>query len=187
MLNILQNKMQHTHHSFGYSTGICHVFCHNYSCFMFAHDGRTRLLGKANPGFPMSKGLGRLQVILSFPFLTLRLHFMFKLSIRTSFFFFFFFPSGNKEYWPWRIKRIGVQYLWHFLPWKMEGTDVAIKRINERCFAGKPSKQDRKVVHFKQLAFLFFCYSCIFLFVPWLKSFLLFYIVPVRRFLEWSN
>lgn len=28
---------------------------------------------------------------------------------------------------------------------KWRGTDVAIKRINDRCFAGKPSEQDRMV------------------------------------------
>lgn len=28
---------------------------------------------------------------------------------------------------------------------KWRGTDVAIKRINERCFAGKPSEQERMV------------------------------------------
>lgn len=29
---------------------------------------------------------------------------------------------------------------------KWRGSDVAIKRINDRCFAGKPSEQDRMVV-----------------------------------------
>lgn len=29
---------------------------------------------------------------------------------------------------------------------KWRGTDVAIKRVNDRCFAGKPSEQDRMVV-----------------------------------------
>lgn len=28
---------------------------------------------------------------------------------------------------------------------KWRGTDVAIKRINDRCFAGKPSEQERMV------------------------------------------
>ena len=128
MLNILQNKMQHTHHSFGYSTGICHVFCHNYSCFMFAHDGRTRLLGKANPGFPMSKGLGRLQVILSFPFLTLRLHFMFKLSIRTSFSFSFssFLRVINNSDLE-ELRELGFGTFGTFYHGKWRGTNVAIK------------------------------------------------------------
>lgn len=31
---------------------------------------------------------------------------------------------------------------------KWRGTDVAIKRINDRCFAGKPSEQERMVSHF---------------------------------------
>lgn len=31
---------------------------------------------------------------------------------------------------------------------KWRGTDVAIKRINDRCFAGKPSEQERMVCLF---------------------------------------
>lgn len=31
---------------------------------------------------------------------------------------------------------------------KWRGTDVAIKRINDRCFAGKPSEQERMVFVF---------------------------------------
>ena len=31
---------------------------------------------------------------------------------------------------------------------KWRGTDVAIKRINDRCFAGKPSEQERMVCVF---------------------------------------
>lgn len=34
---------------------------------------------------------------------------------------------------------------------KWRGTDVAIKRINDRCFAGKPSEQERMVCHLNLL------------------------------------
>jgi hypothetical protein len=39
---------------------------------------------------------------------------------------------------------------------KWRGTDVAIKRINDRCFAGKPSEQERMVCFHSSLCF-FFC------------------------------
>jgi len=40
---------------------------------------------------------------------------------------------------------------------KWRGTDVAIKRINDRCFAGKPSEQERMVCFHSSLCFFFFC------------------------------
>lgn len=37
---------------------------------------------------------------------------------------------------------------------KWRGTDVAIKRINDRCFAGKPSEQEKMVcLHTSNLCF----------------------------------
>jgi hypothetical protein len=39
---------------------------------------------------------------------------------------------------------------------KWRGTDVAIKRINDRCFAGKPSEQERMVCFHSSLCFFFF-------------------------------
>jgi hypothetical protein len=38
---------------------------------------------------------------------------------------------------------------------KWRGTDVAIKRINDRCFAGKPSEQERMVCFHSSLCFFF--------------------------------
>lgn len=41
---------------------------------------------------------------------------------------------------------------------KWRGTDVAIKRINDRCFAGKPSEQEKMVIPNMQNAFLHFSF-----------------------------
>jgi hypothetical protein len=40
---------------------------------------------------------------------------------------------------------------------KWRGTDVAIKRINDRCFAGKPSEQEKMVC--SHTSYLCFCLS----------------------------
>jgi hypothetical protein len=40
---------------------------------------------------------------------------------------------------------------------KWRGTDVAIKRINDRCFAGKPSEQEKMVC--SHTLYLCFCLS----------------------------
>lgn len=46
---------------------------------------------------------------------------------------------------------------------KWRGTDVAIKRINDRCFAGKPSEQERMVGHLlmQQYALIISFISCL--------------------------
>lgn len=41
---------------------------------------------------------------------------------------------------------------------KWRGTDVAIKRINDRCFSGKPSEQERTVTIF---TFNFWTMKCL--------------------------
>ncbi|TYK03642.1 PB1 domain-containing protein/Pkinase_Tyr domain-containing protein [Cucumis melo var. makuwa] len=74
-------------------------------------DGRTRHSDKANIGFPMSEGLGRLQVIKN---------------------------SDLEE-----LRELGSGTFGTVYHGKWRGTDVAIKRVNDRCFAGKPSEQDR--------------------------------------------
>lgn len=48
---------------------------------------------------------------------------------------------------------------------KWRGTDVAIKRINDRCFAGKASEQERMVGIFS----LSFCLPLVYFFVFFLS------------------
>ncbi|GAB2289137.1 hypothetical protein Dimus_023440 [Dionaea muscipula] len=66
---------------------------------------------KANFGFPLSDGLGRLQIIKN---------------------------SDLEE-----LQELGSGTFGTVYHGKWRGTDVAIKRINDRCFAGKPSEQER--------------------------------------------
>ncbi|XP_038876910.1 uncharacterized protein LOC120069261 isoform X1 [Benincasa hispida] len=74
-------------------------------------DGRTRHSEKANFGFSVSEGFGRLQVIKN---------------------------SDLEE-----LRELGSGTFGTVYHGKWRGTDVAIKRVNDRCFAGKPSEQDR--------------------------------------------
>lgn len=66
---------------------------------------------KANFGFPLSGGLGRLQII----------------------------KNGDLE----ELRELGSGTFGTVYHGKWRGTDVAIKRINDRCFAGKASEQER--------------------------------------------
>ncbi|CAN4113132.1 unnamed protein product [Withania somnifera] len=66
---------------------------------------------KATFGFPVSDGLGRLQII----------------------------KNGDLE----EIRELGSGTFGTVYHGKWRGTDVAIKRINDRCFAGKASEQER--------------------------------------------
>lgn len=66
---------------------------------------------KTNLGFPMSDGLGRLQIIKN---------------------------SDLEE-----LRELGSGTFGTVYHGKWRGTDVAIKRINDRCFAGKTSEQER--------------------------------------------
>ncbi|XP_021741872.1 uncharacterized protein LOC110708075 isoform X2 [Chenopodium quinoa] len=66
---------------------------------------------KANFGFPLSDGLGRLQII----------------------------KNGDLE----ELRELGSGTFGTVYHGKWRGTDVAIKRINDRCFAGKPPEQER--------------------------------------------
>lgn len=77
---------------------------------------RTKLPVRANIGFPVSNGVGRLQIIKSCDLEEMR-----ELGSGT---------FGTVYHGKWR------------------GTDVAIKRINDRCFAGKPSEQERMIDDF---------------------------------------
>ncbi|KAJ8560785.1 hypothetical protein K7X08_022645 [Anisodus acutangulus] len=74
-------------------------------------ESKTKFPEKANIGFPVSDGLGRLQII----------------------------KNGDLE----EIRELGSGTFGTVYHGKWRGTDVAIKRINDRCFAGKASEQER--------------------------------------------
>ncbi|KAG7945537.1 hypothetical protein I3843_15G157300 [Carya illinoinensis] len=76
-----------------------------------AKDDKNKLSDKTNLGFPVSDGIGRLQIILN---------------------------SDLEE-----LRELGSGTFGTVYHGKWRGTDVAIKRINDRCFAGKPSEQER--------------------------------------------
>lgn len=72
---------------------------------------KPKLPEKAILGFPVSDGIGRLQIIKN---------------------------SDLEE-----LQELGSGTFGTVYHGKWRGTDVAIKRINDRCFAGKPSEQER--------------------------------------------
>lgn len=72
---------------------------------------KGKLPEKTNIGFPVSDGLGRLQIIKN---------------------------SDLEE-----LQELGSGTFGTVYHGKWRGTDVAIKRINDRCFAGKQSEQER--------------------------------------------
>ncbi|XP_074373215.1 RAF-like serine/threonine-protein kinase 20 isoform X1 [Apium graveolens] len=74
-------------------------------------DTKSKLSEKANLGFPVSDGIGRLQIIKN---------------------------SDLEE-----LRELGSGTFGTVYHGKWRGSDVAIKRINDRCFAGKPSEQER--------------------------------------------
>lgn len=74
-------------------------------------DVKTKVPERANIGFPVSDGIGRLQIIKN---------------------------SDLEE-----LRELGSGTFGTVYHGKWRGTDVAIKRINDRCFAGKPSEQER--------------------------------------------
>ncbi|XP_060171932.1 uncharacterized protein LOC132603070 isoform X1 [Lycium barbarum] len=74
-------------------------------------ETKSKFPEKANLGFPVSDGIGRLQII----------------------------KNGDLE----EIRELGSGTFGTVYHGKWRGTDVAIKRINDRCFAGKASEQER--------------------------------------------
>ncbi|XP_015893672.2 uncharacterized protein LOC107427772 isoform X1 [Ziziphus jujuba] len=74
-------------------------------------DVKTKMPEKANVGFPVSDGIGRLQIIMN---------------------------SDLEE-----LRELGSGTFGTVYHGKWRGTDVAIKRINDRCFSGKASEQER--------------------------------------------
>ncbi|KAJ8753177.1 hypothetical protein K2173_017756 [Erythroxylum novogranatense] len=77
---------------------------------------KVKLPEKLNLGFPVSQGIGRLQIIKN---------------------------SDLEE-----LRELGSGTFGTVYHGKWRGTDVAIKRINDRCFTGKPSEQERMVDDF---------------------------------------
>ncbi|KAA8535279.1 hypothetical protein F0562_030282 [Nyssa sinensis] len=71
---------------------------------------KTKMPEKINLGFPLSDGMGRLQIIKN---------------------------SDLEE-----LQELGSGTFGTVYHGKWRGSDVAIKRINDRCFAGKPSEQE---------------------------------------------
>lgn len=61
------------------------------------------------------------------------------------FFFSFFFCQIIKNSDLEELRELGSGTFGTVYHGKWRGTDVAIKRINDRCFAGKPSEQERMV------------------------------------------
>ncbi|XP_043721331.1 uncharacterized protein LOC122668846 [Telopea speciosissima] len=74
-------------------------------------DIKPKLSDKTCPVFPISDGIGRLQIIMN---------------------------SDLEE-----LRELGSGTFGTVYHGKWRGTDVAIKRINDRCFSGKPSEQER--------------------------------------------
>ncbi|KAL6226206.1 hypothetical protein ACLB2K_000169 [Fragaria x ananassa] len=74
-------------------------------------DVKTKCPEKPNLGFPVSDGIGQLQII----------------------------KNDDLE----ELRELGSGTFGTVYHGKWRGTDVAIKRINNRCFAGKPSEQER--------------------------------------------
>lgn len=74
-------------------------------------EQRTKLPEKANLGFSVSDGIGRLQII----------------------------KNNDLE----ELRELGSGTFGTVYHGKWRGTDVAIKRINDRCFAGKPSEVEK--------------------------------------------
>lgn len=74
-------------------------------------ETKTKFPERANFGFPVSDGIGRLQII----------------------------KNDDLE----EIRELGSGTFGTVYHGKWRGTDVAIKRINDRCFAGKASEQER--------------------------------------------
>ncbi|KAH0651671.1 hypothetical protein KY284_031583 [Solanum tuberosum] len=74
-------------------------------------ETKTKFPERANFGFPVSGGIGRLQII----------------------------KNDDLE----EIRELGSGTFGTVYHGKWRGTDVAIKRINDRCFAGKASEQER--------------------------------------------
>jgi hypothetical protein len=103
---------------------------------------KNKLPDKVNFGFPVSEGRGRLQVERVDYFLLPVIIYV-CLSILSTLLVVVWQVIKNSDLE--ELQELGSGTFGTVYHGKWRGTDVAIKRINERCFAGKPSEQERMV------------------------------------------
>lgn len=106
-------------------------------------DVKTKMPEKANIGFPVSDGLGRLQVTFLFCIPVNTLLFC-ELPINLGDIILQIIMNSDLE----ELRELGSGTFGTVYHGKWRGTDVAIKRINDRCFSGKASEQERMVCAF---------------------------------------
>lgn len=103
-------------------------------------ETKTKLSDKINVGFPAS-GMGRLQVLFSSETSSdPQCGYQSQILIYFSIFSQIIKNTDLEE-----LRELGSGTFGTVYHGKWRGTDVAIKRINDRCFAGKPSEQERMV------------------------------------------
>ena len=109
---------------------------------IFSQETKSKLPEKANLGFPVSDGIGRLQV-WRFVLLKFRINFgSDKLKVLLLCFTASqIIKNSDLE----ELRELGSGTFGTVYHGKWRGSDVAIKRINDRCFSGKPSEQERMV------------------------------------------
>ncbi|KAJ0746550.1 putative protein kinase TKL-Pl-6 family [Helianthus annuus] len=100
-------------------------------------DLKTKIPEKTNLGFPVSDGLGSLQVKIR-SLSNVHLYNTYQL-INCSPFSFQIIKNSDLE----ELRELGSGTFGTVYHGKWRGSDVAIKRINDRCFAGKASEQER--------------------------------------------
>ncbi|KAK6942227.1 Serine-threonine/tyrosine-protein kinase, catalytic domain [Dillenia turbinata] len=110
-----------------------------------AEDVKPKLPEKFNLGFPVSDGIGRLQVedldFYNSHDCYYSLHGRDLMYIIFSVEFGQIIKNSDLE----ELRELGSGTFGTVYHGKWRGTDVAIKRINDRCFAGKASEQERMV------------------------------------------
>lgn len=106
---------------------------------------KNKVPEKLNFGFPASD-VGRLQVedLSSFDFSFSMVFHLISLFISAICFTWQIIKNSDLE----ELQELGSGTFGTVYHGKWRGTDVAIKRINDRCFAGKPSEQERMVCVF---------------------------------------
>lgn len=105
-------------------------------------------------GYPVTDDLGRLQVkIMKYIFFNVHvfniLYLFIILLVTIHLFIFQIIKNNDLE----ELQELGSGTFGTVYHGKWRGSDVAIKRINDRCFAGKPSEQDKMVCLFSLSGF----------------------------------